>query len=193
MSGGVEEGGAVSDDVGGVDPEIWQRVAEQELAAATHSRNVLLEAHQDSYKWLLASLLGINSGGMFALLNFEGLDSKSKGVVAIFFYLGIIAALLSGYLSQRANRSLIGPLGESMGYWISVAHHGEHIPDVWDKIQAKIQATIKQARATQIAGWASAICFSIGVIGLGVNLQSLPIKAVQASYKTPQLPPKPTK
>ena len=170
-----------------VDAEIWPRVAEQELASATHSRSVLMEAHQDSYKWLSASLLAVNSGGMFAFLNFEGLDGKTKAVVALFFYLGIMSALLSAYLSQRANRSLIGPLSESMGYWISVAHHGEHLPEVWEGIRIKIQATIKKARATQIAGWASAICFSIGVIGLGVDLQQVPIKAAKADYVNSEL------
>jgi hypothetical protein len=163
----------VTDDLSDVDPAIWQRVAEQELANANYSRNALLEAHQDAYKWLLASLLGVNSGGMFALLNVANMDWSSKGIVALFFYLGIMAALLSGYLSQKANRTLIGPLGEASGYWISVAHDGEHLPHIWEGIEEKIQSAIKQARPTQFAGWLSAVFFSIGAIGLGINMHGI--------------------
>lgn len=155
-----------------VDPKIWQRVAETELASATHSRNVLLEAHQDTYKWLLASLLAINSGGLLALLNIDTLHGHYKLFVALAFYAGIMASLLSSYLSQRASRQLLPPLGEAMGYWISVANDGQHIPQVWDNINLRIQGAVKEARPTQIAGWVSALCFSVGFFGVILDIQS---------------------
>jgi hypothetical protein len=161
----------MTEDSENVDPQLWRRAAEGELTSATHSRNVLLEAHQDAYKWLLASLLAINGAGMLAVFNAAGLNASGKITAAVFFYLGIISALLSTYLSQRAHRLMIGPLGEAMGYWISVAHDGEHVPEIWEAINTKIQRAVRRSWPIQAAGWVSAVCFSAGLLAVGMNLQ----------------------
>lgn len=153
-----------------IDPQLWQRTAEAELAAATHSRNALLEAHQDAYKWLVASLLAINGAGLLAVFNAAGLHDVGKIAAAAFFYLGIISSLLSSYLGQRANRLMIEPLSELMGYWITVAHDGDHVPERWEAINAKIQRAVRRSWAVQAAGWASAVCFSAGLLVVGMNL-----------------------
>ncbi|QUT07081.1 hypothetical protein KFK14_06565 [Sphingobium phenoxybenzoativorans] len=165
----------MSNDATDINPDIIRRVGELELASATHSRTVLLEAHQDAYKWLLASLLAINSAGIFTLLSFQLISIRARVIIAILFYLGIMAALLSSYLSQRANRALIGPLGELMGYWITVAHDGELLPEAFEAINQKIQSAVQQARPTQVAGWASAVFFSLGVISVGIMLIYSPL------------------
>jgi hypothetical protein len=160
----------MSDEITELDPGLVQRIAELEVSKTTQMLSMLLQAHQDAYKWLLGSLLAINGGGMLALLNANGLDRKVTIVIAIFFYLGIMNALLSGYLSQKANQYLIEPLGKSIGYWMSVAHDGEHVPKAWEDIEERIQQSVKKAWPVQVAGWISALCFSIGVLAFGCGL-----------------------
>ncbi len=163
---------------GPTDQMLWQRVAEAELAAATHSRDFLLEAHQDAYKWLTASLLAINSGGILATLNATSGLAQFRVAAGLLFYLGMMAALLSQYLSQRAGRLTMAPLGALMGYWISVVHSGEHSQEMWEKLNEDLQDSVKKALSTQIAGWASAILFSAGVALLGMSILHISLPTV---------------
>ncbi|HEY5721288.1 MAG TPA: hypothetical protein VIT45_03110 [Allosphingosinicella sp.] len=167
------------------DPQLWKRAAEAELAAASHSRNTLIEAHQDAYKWLLASLLAINGTGMLAIVNSSALSITAKIVAAVFFYAGIIASLLSSYLSQRASRALIVPFSELMAYWITVAHDGVHVPEMLNEIDLKVQRAVRKARPVEFAGWASVVCFSAGLATAAFTLASPPDRPAVTSARSP--------
>ena len=152
------------------DSEFLKRIAELELTATAQMRSVLITAHQDACKWLVASLLAINAGGLAVIFN-SGLPRDPAffwGCSA--FVLGIFSALLSSYLSQSANREMIKPLGAVMAFWIATAQSGSLDEERWTELEAGIQEQSKSGWRIQVAGWISAIAFLVAISTIGLAL-----------------------
>lgn len=139
-----------------------RRIAQHELENATESRRTLIEEHSAAFRWLLASLLAVNGGGVLVLKDLLRFSLANAVIAASFFLGGIMFALLTGWFSQRANRAMIQPLSEMIAFWITCAETNEFDEGTFKQVSETLTPALKKARPTQICGWLSAMSFLAG-------------------------------
>ncbi|WP_188062956.1 hypothetical protein [Sphingobium sp. KCTC 72723] len=150
-----------------LDPAFVQRLAETEIANVLESKKALLEEHSASFRWLVASFLAINGGGVLALAGQQNIPRGYAVTSGLLFCMGILSALLCAWLSQRANRAMMRSTSETLGFWLSVAHTGELDQEHINAIERKMHGTMKAARPTQFSGWLSVLAFAFGMLVAG--------------------------
>ena len=155
-----------------VSEETARRIAEHSIDSLKSSQNFLLQQHSDSFKWITASLLTVNSGGAFAILNTEKIDIITKKTSGMYFLVGILLAMLVGVFAQRLTARVIKILNQQVGFWLSVLEDGA-IPQNLTEIEAQ---NSKDATRLQwivpVIGWLSAACFVAGMFSIGANLKA---------------------
>ena len=168
-----------------------KRAAAFELEHTAEALRRVIEEHAAAYRWLLASLLAVNGGAI--LFTKEHLDSAAGLFAGAIFVLGIMFALVTGWLGQRANGALVAPLREMSAFWISTVESGDFDKKLYEEIAQKEKVALKTASRTQVCGWISAIAFLVGVVVAGVAmLQELPTTTKAPSPEitnTPTSPP----
>lgn len=142
-----------------------------ELERTAEARRTLLEEHSAAFRWLLASLLAVNGGAV--LFSKEAIASGDTHALTSggIFLLGIVAALMAGWLSQRANRGLIEPLAKVTTFWFQVLEADEFDEAEFNKLTNVMEDAMKAGRPTQICGWISALAFVIGAVVLGLGFR----------------------
>lgn len=145
-----------------------RELAATELTRTSESRRTLLDEHSASFRWLMASFLAINSGGLLFLANSKVHNLRLYSVAGVSFYLGIIAALAVAWLGQRVNRRAIAPLSKLESYWALVSATGKFDQEEFDAVMAEVALTANPGMA-RYAGWLSVIAFSVGVFAIGVS------------------------
>lgn len=153
----------------GIDPGLTRELAKFELAAIAESRKQLTDEHSAAFRWLTASLLAVNGASALSLFGSVLVDKDVKLSSGLAFFVGTIAALLCSYLSQGAVRRIFLPLNQLAGYWIAVSQHGEHQPEIYEKIVSEVQQAARGSLLTRIAGWTSLVAFAVGVLGIGLR------------------------
>lgn len=149
-----------------------RKIGDLEYQAANVARTSLMEEHSASFKWLMASLLAINAGGLLALKDAKGPLSAISLASGCCFYLGIAGALMVAWLGQRSARALLEPLSELVGFWKAVSVFGHFEEADHKAILSRVQASVRQARYPAWAGWLSFLSFSIGLLLLGIAVVS---------------------
>lgn len=152
-----------------LDPALVRRLAEMEIANILESKKMLLDEHSASFRWLVASFLAINGGGLIAVAGQANMSRAYGAASGLLFCIGIVSALLCAWLSQRANRATLLPLNEAMGIWISIAHFGELDHSDIKTVESKMTEVVKVSRPTQISGWFSVTAFLLGMCMAGVG------------------------
>lgn len=149
------------------DPDRLARVkaiAAAEVASFTTAKQTILEEHSASFKWLMASMLAINSCGLIKVSDLNSLQAMHQLAASIAFLVGILAALAIAWLGQIASRRMIEPLALAIAFWTITSATGEFDEEEHSEIIAKIQASVKSGNRSRWAGWLSTIAFSAGVI-----------------------------
>jgi len=167
-------------------------IAMHELDAAKSSRQALLEEHSASFKWLMASMLALNSGGLFALSDMADIEGAHRAASAIMFVIGILCALAIAWLGQISARKMLEPLSEMTSFWIVAAASGQFNEDEHSRIGSEIQSVIDKSKKARYCGWVSVVAFVLGVgsIGTGIEAAYSPASdaAVEALPDTVEMP-----
>ncbi|QEA16058.1 hypothetical protein [Novosphingobium ginsenosidimutans] len=113
-------------------------------------------------KWVLTSLLAINGGAAIATWGLQ-MSPGSKVASCAVFVVGVLLALLSAHLSVKSLPERMVPIGQAIGYWISVKYDGERVADL-ETHEINIGSVNKAAsRGPEAVSWLSALAFVIGV------------------------------
>jgi hypothetical protein len=138
------------------------------LDRADEARRTILEEHSAAFRWLMASLLAINAGGLLALD-----DAKTQSPYLLIsgglFLIGVLASLLIGVFSQRANQAVIVHLANVTNFWIEAYEKDEFDSESHQNLMDAGTAVLRRARSSRVAGWASAISFASAIILMGVD------------------------
>ncbi|MDQ4420722.1 hypothetical protein OOT33_09790 [Sphingobium sp. DEHP117] len=153
-----------------IEPELLKRLAGIEVASALEARKLASSEHSSSYNWLLASLLTINGGGLVALSTNQQLIGWEKVLIGVWFYVGLMAALLCAFFGQLANRDGIQLLGEQTGYWASVEHYQERSAGSEQEHETRLKKVRRKAMRARYSGFVSVAAFSVGLASLGYLL-----------------------
>jgi hypothetical protein len=138
--------------------------APYEVALMQKYGDASLAQASEMTKWLLGALLAINAGGAVAVTNLG--DTFLATMPAVWFGLGIMAALLSAWIIQVTGQSIMPHVQRQTGYWLSVAADGFRSPDLEDRHRREMSPVIRFGRAAPLAGLISALCFAIGAYHL---------------------------
>ncbi len=150
--------------------DVVRRLAAFELERTSDSRRALIEEHSAAFRWLIASLLAVNGGAVLSTKELIINGNDTALFAAGSFVMGVLSALLAGWLSQKANRSLLKPLAESSSFWIEVIETGDLNERRLSKILEDTEIAVRSAWPTQLSGWLSAFGFLIGMVLFGVAL-----------------------
>lgn len=162
----------------GDDQAAYENEAENRaLAAAMIStfrdlQATLIETAVGIGKWLLASLLTVNGAAIVAIWQSD-LQPSSKVAACTAFLIGIVSALSCGIAQLWAIKRVSKPLGEILGYWMSVQIDGlrDHEQETLDD---KLDVT-REIRCAWAFGILSLLVFlfGVGMAGLSTYLQDL--------------------
>lgn len=127
------------------DPTLVRAMAVHAAQAATEGRQRLLEEHSAAFRWLMASFLAINAGGLLTLKDFNVGAPSSKLIAAAAFYCGVVSALAIAWLGQRSARSAIEPMSQMSVFWAMTAEAGEVDQNELEKLNTRIAAVLQIA------------------------------------------------
>jgi hypothetical protein len=138
----------------------------KELAKLTYERRysermIVFDEHSSAFKWLMASLLTVNSGALFALVSAETRPSHFYFAVAC-FWLGLAGALGIAWRSQAVNRQYIQKLAEVEQVYAVTSVYGFIDPVEADAKEKSLNDVT--ARSPKIFGWLSFTAFSVGLL-----------------------------
>jgi hypothetical protein len=125
---------------------------------AEKSRELLGGLVLSLVKWIIASLLTINAGGMLALLNADNLDTGLTLIAEISFVIGLIAALICAFVSLYEIVRFLPDQGS-----ILLLEPGVHKRAAIDKLTSGAPAKDGLRDPILWAGWLSVFFFVIGV------------------------------
>ena len=144
--------------------EFPKKLAAIEHARSSDARKHLLSQQSSSLMWLIASLLALNSGGLFLLKDVK--PYSGQWVVAGFsFYLGTAFALAVGWLSQRTSGVNLAQVARAEAFWATVTASGQFSPREHARMMDEGQNV--GSRAGRWFALLSFVAFSAGLFASG--------------------------
>ncbi|NOW46712.1 hypothetical protein FHW96_002872 [Novosphingobium sp. SG751A] len=133
-------------------------------------QTILYSQTTDMAKWLLASLLTLNSGGFIAMLsNVRQINHPS--LIGIFYCGGVLSALLNGWLIQRSVITDMPLFREAHDYWLIAETTTNRFRRSEYLLHKFAVRSVFNKRWIPLAGWLSAILFSIASVTLACSLK----------------------
>jgi hypothetical protein len=150
------------------DAILRRRIAEMEVVSNGSLMKTLLEEHSAAYRWLMASLLALNSGGLFAIHKGFSAENLFVFLSSVAFYIGVAAALTVALLGQIAAQKMLPSLSAAGIFWAEVAETGVFTKEEFERVMGNVTGAKTVGRWAPIAGFVSFIAFSAGLIFIGL-------------------------
>lgn len=152
----------------------FNRRVDRNIETLIQSKQVAVEEQGSMARWLIASLLAVNSGGLFFVAGHK-FPLGSWGLLgASAFIFGILMAMLNAYLIQVLAMKAIAPLDAAIAYWTIIVDPIQENLDHLNELSKQRHDAAKWSNSAPIAGWISVSAFLIGVIAVGGLLSSSP-------------------
>jgi len=147
-------------------------VAREEISTLVESRQLLSEQHSHAFRWLMASLLVINSGAAVAVLNSDAIQALTKVRAGFAFATGITLALMVAYSAQKLANFVVPVIQERIGYWLAVLEDGELDEEALKPIVTKGVRVLRFRFIPEMFGFLSLFAFfvGLGIIGSALSL-----------------------
>jgi hypothetical protein len=151
------------------DPADNRMLAEYLVETYTHGMRQVMETIASASRWVTTSLLAINGGAAIAILN-HPMATNGKLLSTSLFAAGVLSALASAQSGIRAGNRLMGPMGDALGYWITVKHDGHRVADL-EGHEVRLAALVKKAaRVPAFLGYLSVALFTAGLISAALSM-----------------------
>lgn len=148
----------------------WNRKgALEEIDSLKLLRATSWEQHSHSFKWLTASLLALNGGGLLSIASLK-IPFDDKLIAGSSFTIGLAFALLVAVLSQRAIIAMLVPIQRQIGYWMTVVDDGVRDESFEATLNKETKSSVRLAIVGQAAGWLSALALFGGIVAAGSGL-----------------------
>ena len=141
-------------------------IAANEVSSCISAKQTIIEEHSASFKWLMASMLAINAGGLLKVGELESVSPAHQLTAAVAFLIGILAALAIAWLGQIAGRKMIEPLAQAIAFWTMTSATGEFDEEEHNQVIANIQKSLKFGTRSRWAGWLSVLAFTTGIVAV---------------------------
>ncbi|QKG70560.1 hypothetical protein [Erythrobacter mangrovi] len=140
---------------------------QREVAMGT--KKVVMDEMSHAARWIMASVLAINSGGLIAAINrIEALGFWSTMAV-IAFYAGVALALKMGWRQISLNQRMLAPHSRFIAVWESAAIDGQIDGRKLEEVRDEIIAVGTQGIAASTLGRWSFALFTLGLLCLALS------------------------
>lgn len=153
----------------------------EQIESLKQIRATAWEEHTHSFRWLMASLLGLNGAAGLGVLGQAEIPIEYKLMSCACFVSGILLALLVAVFGQYSTQRTLGPLQKLIGYWLAVSEDGLRDEVIEADLNGELAASAKIGLGSRFAGWGSALAFLVGAIAAGYGL-SHPRDATALEY-----------
>ncbi len=154
-----------------IEAENNKKLANLQREVAIDTKRLTISEMSHASRWIMASMLAINSGGLIAAISkvddFEIWSASS----VITFYLGVMTALMMGWAQVSMNQKLLPIHSKLIIFWETATLDGQlgNVKDL-ENIRDEMLATGKKGLfANSLGKWAFFL-FSLGLLCLGVSL-----------------------
>jgi hypothetical protein len=144
-------------------------LAKAKLSRTTEGRRMLIDEHSSSFKWLMASLLAINAGGMATL---SSVDVERPVHFFLFlaggaFWFGIVASLGFAWRGQQITRRAIKAMSDIELFWTLVAIYGRLDQEKGQSLDDALNQI--DTRSAGLFGFFALLAFTVGVVCVGLT------------------------
>jgi alpha-beta hydrolase superfamily lysophospholipase len=152
-----------------IEKDFPRELAEAKLRRTTEARQRLVDEHSASFRWLMASLLAVNGGGLVTMASLADKVANETALIASAgaFWLGILAALGVASLGQTINRKAANVLSDIELFWTVVAIYGNLDQEKAQELDDRYVSV--SSRSAKWCGYVAVACFSVGLAILGSN------------------------
>lgn len=121
-------------------------------------------------RWLIASLLAVNGGGLVACLNADSITLDGKRMAGIAFAVGLSFAILSGSATIRTADKMLPEISKSMGYWAAISVHGKRDHSFEKELDEGMRLAFRGSKISVALGTLSFFALLAGLVLSGLNL-----------------------
>ena len=163
----------------------FEKLVDRKIATLLESKTSAIDEQAAMARWLIASLLAINSGGLIYLANAKINMNYYCAVAAVAFIAGILFAMLNAYLIQVIAMRMIAPLDDTISYWTIISDPRHEDADRLTELSEQYQRAGKYGWTAPVAGWLSVLAFVVGVLSTGHALmqQSVPSTIIEKIHE----------
>lgn len=141
---------------------LQEAVARNNAEAFARMEDKILPETWELNRWMLASLLAINSAAAAAVYSNLGIPLQARITVCWFFIFGALAALGSGFALSFVLRSLNTTVTNGQHYWAAVAGGAER--SAQEESNHSDAARSAVSFIPQFMLYASAVLFFLGIV-----------------------------
>ena len=152
----------------------FEKLVDRKIATLLESKTSAIDEQAAMARWLIASLLAINSGGLVYLANAKINTNFHYVAAATAFIAGILFAMLNAYLIQVIAMRMIAPLDDTISYWTIISDPSHEDADRLTELSKQYQQAQQYSWTAPVAGWLSALAFVVGVLLTGYSLMPQP-------------------
>jgi len=130
---------------------------------AVAARQILIDESTNAFRWVMASLLALNGGGLIAAKDVIRGSDPVGWFAVLAFYLGLATALLIAWSMQNSVRAAILPLQEAIGLWTRMELIGPLTAEQQERLHFILGAPQTMSKTPRRAGYGSFFSFSAGL------------------------------
>jgi hypothetical protein len=145
---------------------LQQAVARNNADAFARMQDKILPETWELNRWMLASLLAINSAAGAAVYAAASVPLPAKIVACWFFIAGAVTALVSGFSLTFVLRGMDAAVSNAQHYWAAVAGGGARSEEQEQSHQAAVLAANRLSAVPQLLLYASLVLFLVGITRL---------------------------
>lgn len=166
---GISRGLPEADPALNSDPDFNRRIAAVVFDIHSSALKSCIEAISAMSRWMLTALVAINGGAAVAIAGVQ-VGAIYKIVAGGSFVVGILLAFAASLTTVLRAPKMLEPLGNAMGYWLTVQDDGERISEDIEGLQDEADAAMKAARLPMVLAGLSLFLFVFGAVAIGCGL-----------------------
>ncbi|WP_147367327.1 hypothetical protein [Aurantiacibacter xanthus] len=147
-----------------------RQVASLQREVALQTKKLSIDEMSHAWRWVMASVLTVNSGGLIAAVATAEIDRPWSLAAIFLFYLGVFFSLLIGWRQVSLIGRMLPIHSEAIAFWESASIEGD-INDIskLEEIRDKLLAAGKTKVTSGGLGKLAFFLFSAGLLCLAAS------------------------
>jgi hypothetical protein len=145
---------------------------EREIAIAT--KKMSMDEITISFRWIMASLLAINSAGLVVAIDGANHFDTWRISALTFLVLGVLFSLQVGWSLLAAHSLMLKPMGDLVVFWTMSAIDGQIDFDEHKALAESAASAAPKYHMPRNFAYLSLLAFTVGVTCVGISASTSP-------------------
>lgn len=141
-----------------------KQLASLQREVALQTKKSAIDEMSHAWRWVMASVLTVNSGGLIAAVAAAKIDHPWSIAAIVVFYFGVMTALTMGWKQVALIARMLPVHSEAIAFWETASIEGE-LGDI-AALQAVRDKLFVAGKSKLTAGGLSKISFALFSVGL---------------------------